>query len=468
MLEDFLRSHADKLADKVAIACGDKAITYAELYTKVKEEASLLAQQCHTQGVDPNSLPIIVRSRQTIDLLVTYFAAHLTGRPFVPLEKDIADERFFEIGNILGTTTLPQGVADILFTSGTTGNPKGVMISHEAIMANGDNLVYAQGFTTNLAFVISGPLCHIGSLSKVWPSIMVGATIVIVDGIKDMATFLDAFDYPSRHPANSSTHPDHQSTKVATFLVPASIRMLLQFAPQRLEALAQTIDFIETGAAPMALADMQRLCALLPHSRLYNTYASTETGIIATHNFNSPNATIAGCLGRPMKHSKIIIGDDGRIMCGGKTLMMGYVGSPLLTPNSPQTTPNSILLATSDLGSIDTLGRLNLEGRIDDIINVGGYKVSPIEVENVAMRFPGIADCICISAPHPILGNVLKLIYAANPSATIAKSALVVHLRKELEAYKVPLAYEQAKKIVRNPNGKLDRKYYREKWTGNN
>jgi len=442
MIEDFLRSHADRLGDKVAIARGDETITYAALYRRVRAEAERLAAQCRAANVAPHALPVTMRSSQSIDFLVSYFAAHVAGRPFVPLEKDLSDERFYEIRNVLGSASLPKGVADILFTSGTTGKPKGVMLSHRAIVANGDNLIQAQGYSTDLAFVVSGSLCHIGSLSKVWSTIMMGATLVLTDGMKDIERFFAALNYPC--------------PKIATFLVPASIRMLLRFAPERLAAYAGTIDFVETGAAPMSLDDMQRLCATLPHSRLYNTYASTETGIIATHDYNTPTGNILGCLGHPMKHSSIAIGEGGRIVCQGKTLMLGYVGinSLLLTPRSS--------LPTNDLGYIDQYGRLMLQGRIDDIINVGGFKVSPIEVENASMRFPSMADCICVSASHPILGNVLKLIYATTDGAPIAKSALVVHLRKELEAYKVPLAYEQVDAVARNSNGKLDRKYYNE------
>lgn len=439
MLEDFLRSHADLQANKVAIVCGDETITYSSLYERAKVKAERMSAECRKAGMPTREMPITIRTSQTIDFLTTYFAAHIAHRPFVPIEKDISDKRLFEIKNLLGCADIPDGVTDILFTSGTTGKPKGAMITYEAIVANGDNLIHAQHFSHDIAFVISGPLSHIGSLSKVWPTIMVGGTIVLTEGIKDMEAFFKAFDFPS--------------PKLATFLVPASIRILLQFAEEKLATYSNRIDFIETGAAPMSLSDMQRLCSILPHSRLYNTYASTETGIIATHNYNTPNGVISGCLGSTMKHSSITIGDNGRIICSGKTLMKGYVGSSsLLTPHSS--------FPTNDIGYIDHLGRLFLDGRIDDIINVGGYKVSPIEVENAAMQFCSISDCICVDIPHPFLGNVLKLFYSAKQSANVVKSDLISHLRKHLESYKVPLAYEQVERIVRNANGKLDRKYY--------
>lgn len=440
ILEDFLRSHADLQGEKVAIVCGEETISYAKLFHRAKEEAANLSTQASLLDVPIRCMPVIMHASPTIDFLISYFAAHIANRPFVPIEKDISSERLFEIKSMLGSATIPQGVADILFTSGTTGKPKGTMISHEAIVANGDNLIQAQGFSTDIGFIINGPLCHIGSLSKVWPTIMVGGTIIMTEGIKDIGVFFKAFDYPCQ--------------KIATFLVPASIRIIIQFASEKLISYSNKIDFIETGAAPMSFTEMHQLCELLPHSRLYNTYASTETGIIATHNYNTTDGVIPGCLGYPMKNSSITIGDNGRIICSGKTLMRGYIGnSPLLNANDA--------LPTSDIGYIDEQGRLRLEGRIDDIINVGGFKVSPIEVENTAMLFPSITDCICVSYPHPILGNILKLLYSTKQSTKIDKPTLISHLKERLETYKIPLAYEQVEEIARNTNGKLDRKHYR-------
>jgi len=114
----------------------------------------------------------------------------------------------------------------------------------------------------------------------------------VVDGMKDLNRFFAAFDYPAE--------------KTATFLVPASIRMLIQFSSDQLAKLADKMDFIETGAAAIAQADMEKLCELLPKTRLYNTYASTETGIIATYNYNDGRC-LEGCLGRPMSHSRVTI-----------------------------------------------------------------------------------------------------------------------------------------------------------------
>lgn len=433
-LEDYLCLHAKNDGAKIAVVCEDEEITYQQLYDFVIERASLLKTN--------DSSAVIERTTQTKDFILTYFAAHLVNQPFVPIENSATETNVAEISRIIKDNEVPCDVADILFTTGTTGAPKGVMITHEAILANADNLIVAQGYTSNHTFIISGPLNHIGSLSKVWPMIVVGGTVIITKGMKDVESFFHALDY--------------HSTKMATFLVPASLRMLMLLTKERLRDYANKLDFIETGAAPMSQTDMEELCSILPRTRLYNTYASTETGIISTHNYQNDDC-IAGCLGKSMKHSEIIIDENGIITCKGATLMKGYIGDDKLT----KSILNNGILRTSDLGHFDSKGRLRLDGRIDDIINVGGFKISPTEIENIAMKYPSIADCICVAVPNQILGYTLKLIYTVNNGDNINRNMLIVYLKQHIESYKIPTLYEQVDKIQRTYNGKLDRKLYR-------
>ena len=200
---------------------------------------------------------------------------------------------------------------------------------------------------------------------------------------------------------------------------------------------------------------MLRLCELLPHTRLYNTYASTETGIIATYNFND-GCCLQGCLGRPLPHSRIVITDEGLIACQGDTLMSGYVNDPELTA----TILRDDTIFTSDIGHIDEEGMLRLEGRQGDVINVGGYKVAPTEVEDAALSLPEVKDCICISVAHPVMGQALKLLVVLADGHSLNKRQIALALKDRLETYKVPQLYEQVETIQRTYNGKLNRKYY--------
>ena len=443
-LEDYLHQNARCYPDKVAVVSGDTTLTYAQLW----QEVARRAQDFHPHEV------VCFRSSQDIDFLVTYMAVHLAGGVAAPLEHGMPDTLFERISSAVAHSftlhsSLP--IADILYTTGTTGQSKGVMVSHRALIADAENLIAGQGFSHDLVFIINGPLNHIGSLSKIWPCIILGATILIIEGMKDLNAFFRALDTPP----SSFLLPPSSKLKFATFFVPATIRMILQFAPDRLASYAHKLDFIESGAAPLPQTDMKRLCELLPHTRLYNTYASTETGIIATYNYNDGRC-MANCLGRPMPHSKILITLDGLIACQGDTLMSGYVGDPELTA----TVLRDDTVFTSDVGILDEEGMLHLSGRASDVINVGGFKVSPIEVEEAAMASPMVSDCICISASHPVTGRALKLLVVTPSGQKLDKRTLARYLADRLEPYKVPMLYEQVDTIARTYNGKLDRKFY--------
>ena len=441
-LEDYLQQNAQRYPDKVAVIGGNERLTYDQLWQRVQAKADELSV-----SEAPRCIPF--RASQTVGFLITYLAIHLSGRVAVPLEKNIPEGLYQEICDRLSCLSscmsschddTLNGIADVLFTTGTTGQSKGVMISHRTIIADAENLIAGQGFSHDLTFVVHGPLNHIGSLSKIFPVLLLGATLHILDGLKDAEAFFRVFE---------------SQGKYATFFVPANIRFLLSFDAKRFAALADRLDFIESGGAPLAHADMLQLCQLLPHTRLYNTYASTETGIIATYDFNDGEC-LAGCLGRPMPHSRIAITPEGLISCQGDTLMSGYLGDPELTA----TVLRDDTVYMSDYGHIDEQGRLHIGGRENDVINVGGFKVAPTEVEDVAMSVPGIKDCICISADHPIMGRALKLLVVMVEDTEFSKRTIARYLADRLEPYKVPMLYEQVEAVARTYNGKLNRKHY--------
>ncbi len=437
-LEHYLQYHAQHQPDKVAVVVDDHETTYGQLWQMVEERAAAIK----STGLQKGAV-VAFRTTQTLDFLVEYHAIHWAGGVALPLERDMPEGRFCEVVKRYEDFTAPDDVADILFTTGTTGDSKGVMVSNRAIIADAENLIDRIGFTPELTFIICGPLNHIGSLSKIFPVVVQGATLYILEGVKDLGKLFHAMDYPC--------------PKVATFMVPATVRILLQLAKKQLASYADKIDFIESGGAPLPPSDMQELCATLPKSRLYNTYASTETGIVCSYNYND-GICLPGCLGNHMKNSEAFITPEGRVACKGETLMTGYANDPERT--------NEILrdgiVYMADNGEIDAEGRLFLQGRNDDVINIGGYKVTPTEVEDAALSFDGVKDCICISASVPAMGTVLKLLYVAKDGMAIDKRSLAKHIAGQIEAYKVPMRYEQVDSIARTYNGKLNRKYYRQ------
>lgn len=429
-LEDYLAQDAQRYPGKAAVICGNERLSYAQLWLQVQQRSVAFSR----------GKVVGFRSSQTLQFLIDYLAIHLAGGVAAPLERDMPERLYTEIVDHLSSCEVPEGTADVLYTTGTTGHSKGVIISHRTIVANAENLIAGQGFTHNLVFVIHGPLNHIGSLSKIYPVILQGGTLHILDGLRDADAFFAAFA---------------QAGKYATFLVPANIRFLLSFDARRFASLADRLDFIESGGAPLSQSDMQQLCQILPRTRLYNTYASTETGIIATYDYNDGRC-VAGCLGRPLPHSRIIITPEGLIACQGATLMTGYIGDQELTAAVKR--GDTVFMA--DYGRLDEEGMLHIMGRQNDVINVGGYKVAPTEVEDAAMAFEGVKDCICISAEHPVMGRALKLLVVMDGDVKLVKKDFARFLATRLESYKVPLLYEQVAHVERTYNGKLNRKFY--------
>jgi len=446
MLEEYIAVWANEHPDKLAVIDKDQTLTYSQLLQQVEARKRQLAADGLREGM---AMPLAATT--DADFLISYFAAHLLGAAVAPLAPQTSNIK-------LQTSNIKLQISDLLFTTGTTGKSKGVMLSHDAILADADNLVHAHGFTPDLTFILTGPLNHLGSLSKIWPTLMIGATLHIVESIKDPNPFFQAID---RAPG-----------KVATFLVPANIKMLLTFSKKQLEQRAAKIDFLETGAAPISEADIHELCNTLPTTRLFNTYASTETGIVCTYNFNPQSSmfnvqcsmfnvqcsmfNVQSCVGKPMKNSSVFITPDGTVACKGKTLMTGYYNDDDLT----REVLRDGVVYTHDQGYIDESGCLHLAGRTDDIINVGGYKVNPIEVENTALTCPFVADCVCVPAPHPVLGTTLHLIVVTRDNEPLDKRALATFLASKLDHYKLPQRFSQTDKLKRTFNGKLDRKAY--------
>lgn len=435
---DILRRNAAKYGQKAAVVCHDDSLTHAALLDAVLAEAQRLREE---EQVQPGML-YQFRATQDIAYLVRFLALHVVGAICVPVDTPMELPAYCN-----------PAISDMLFTTGSTSKPKGVLLSFDAVLADAENLIEAHRYSDRLTFIICGPIHHFGAWSKVMPTLVAGGTLLLLDGLKDVEALFVALG---------------SSPCTATFLVPSAIRMLMQLSADRLASLAHNIDFIETGAAPIAACEMEQLRQLLPYTRLYNTYASTETGVVTTYPFHLPSAEPAGtqtilsdlclegCVGPAMRHTRLHLDADGRIVVSGRMIMSGYLGSPEADPTNEQ---QQTEVVTSDVGRLDNQGRLYIVGRVSDFINVGGLKVAPAEVEAVALQLPWVKECVCIAHPHPMMGQVPELLMVTDESQYDRK-ALIAHLRAHLEGFKLPLFYRQVTEIAKLFNGKIDRKHY--------
>ena len=147
--------------------------------------------------------------------------------------------------------------------------------------------------------------------------------------------------------------------------------------------------------------------------------------------------------------------NPGYIAIKGDVNMKGYKNEPELTK---EVLINGMVV-TQDLGYINDEGYIFLLGRDSDVINVGGLKIAPAEVESVILGMEGVKDCIIIEDQNAFIGKSIKLLYVADEDIEVSK--FVRYLRRYVENYKIPTSYERVDAVKRQYNGKLDRKFYK-------
>ena len=484
-IEEYLFIHATETPNKIAVVVGTQATSYRSLYEKAYRYHEYLKKS----GVSKGDI-VVTRAGQDLNYVVTYLAIHMAGGVVTSLEKNIplcglkktaeqvdADFVLLKEGEALKGSrknlyfrevppdtddselpTLdvpdPEESADILFTTGTTGISKGVELSHKALIATAENLIYGCEYKADTFLIVPGPLNHANAIRKLFTTIVNGSTICLLNGMSDIPGFFRALDNP-------------QGTK-ACCLPPAAIRTVFALTGDKIGSYSEKIDFIESASAPLPESDKTRLCHLLPNTRLYNNYGSSEAASVSMYDYGKyPDKK--GCIGKEMPNSHVIVVDDnhkeiksdkehmGLLACIGDVNMKGYVNDPGLT--------NEVLtdgiVYTNDIGYKDEEGFIYISGRKGDVINVGGVKVSPSEVEEAALAFEGIDDCICIAQEDKITGQALKLLIVLHRGTTLNIRKISEFLGERIEAVKVPRYYEQVERIERTYNGKIDRKYYR-------
>lgn len=484
-IEEYLFVHATKTPEKVAVVVNGRETNYRSLYEKSYNYQEYLKKS----GVSNGDI-VVTRAGQNLDYVVTYLAIHMAGGVVAALDKSIPLVGFERTARQIGAKFVllkndeqlegpwknlyfneaplnkrltelpiikfpdPEESADILYTTGTTGLSKGVELSHKALVATAENLIYGCEYNPDTFLIVPGPMNHANAIRKLFTTIVNGSTICLLNGLSDIPGFFRALDYPLGIKA--------------CCLPPAAIRTVFALTNNKIGTYSDKIDFIESASAPLPESDKIRLCHLLPKTRLYNNYGSSESASVCMFDY-SKNLDKNGCIGKEMPNSHVIIVDEnhkeiksdkehmGLIACTGDVNMKGYIHDPELT--------NEVLiegvLYTNDIGYKDEEGFIYIHGRDDDVINIGGIKVAPSDVEGAALAFNGIDDCICIAKKDEIAGQALKLLVVMHQGLTLDTRKIIEFLSSRLEAVKVPRFYEQVEKIERTYNGKLNRKFYK-------
>jgi len=347
---------------------------------------------------------------------------------------------------------LETDVAVILYTSGTTGHPKGAMLTHLAIVHSALHYEACMRLVADDRSALAVPASHVtGLIANIAAMWRVGGAIVVVPEFK-----ADAFI--ALLARERVTH---------TLMVPAMYRLCLMS-----EALASA-DLSAWrvggyGGAPMPVATIDEIAARLPALTLQNCYGATETTSPATMIPAGLTRDHADSVGVALPAADIrVMDDDGRELPVGETGEL-WIGGPMVVRGywaNPQATAASFSAGfwhSGDLGSVDADGYVRIVDRKKDMLNRGGFKVYSVKVENVLMGWPGVVEAAVIGVPCPVLGERVHAVLHA-PGAPIDEAALRRHCAERLADYEVPEHFVWSTlPLPRNANGKVLKRLLRD------
>jgi long-chain acyl-CoA synthetase len=345
-----------------------------------------------------------------------------------------------------------EDTAIILYTSGTTGHPKGAMLTHVNVVHSARHLEASLHLTSRDRAALTVPISHVtGLVTVLLTTLSVGATCVIAPPFKAEA-FLAFME---------------QEAITYTVLVPAMYSLCLQSPALNTRDLRHW-RIGAYGGAPMAVQVIEDLARALPHLGLVNAYGATEaTGPTSLSPIASDMAHVSS-IGTALPCVQVRIMDDHgvEVPCGVDGEL--WIGGPATIPgywNNPAATREAFTAGywrSGDVGHVDAEGFLYLVDRKKDMLSRGGFKIYSLEVENRLMAYSGVVEAAIVGKPCPVLGErVHAFLYA--PGLQPDTEALRRHCAETLTDYKVPESITwSAQPLPRNANGKVLKRILRE------
>lgn len=478
---EAISCHAKTQPDILCMADAKESLSYEQFWNCILDFSRKLC----SLGITRQTC-VAIECTQNIDFSISIFAVQLLGAISVPIEKKSSpdllarimaitnsicfigrkkpqvetDFRFIDMAIIDKTTEYKSSIttifpaanetAEILYSTGTTGNSKGIELTHQSLVAVAENVIHGVKMKKGGVELIPVPLSHSHGLRRHYANLFFGNSVVIADGVIFLKVFLELIE---------------KYHVTALDLVPSAVAIILKAAEKEISQFSRQIDYIQIGTALLRETDKNLLCKIFKNTRLYNFYGSTEAGCACIVDFNL-DANKPFCIGTPTINSEIEIVDKKRkaiesssshtgfLAIKGAMNMKGYWGNPELTNKVVQ----DGFLYTNDIGYKDEDGNIYLLGRDDDVINYGGVKISPEEIEEVAMLFSGITDCACVPRQDKLCGQVPVLYYSVVENSTVDAASLYMFLAQKIDVAKLPKELKQINKIPRSLNGKILRK----------
>jgi long-chain acyl-CoA synthetase len=500
-LADIVRVHGVGRADRTALIQDDRTLTWAQLLARSSQVAQALA----ADGVGPHDR-VAFLDKNGIEHFEVFFGAALSnavcvdvnwrlappeveyivndaeakvlvvGPDFVPVADAIAANlstvtRIVVIGghdtydtyeswvaafpaDDPGIVSANDDVAFQLYSSGTTGRPKGVMLTNDNFFSLLPLAKDMWELSPDAVNLVAMPLFHIGGGGWATAGMYEGCTSVIFREL-DPAALIRTIE------ERRITH---------AFLVPAVLQFMLM-VPGVADADYSSLKVFVYGASPISEDVLAKCVVMFEPCKFWQAYGLTETtGAVVNlppedHDVSGTNRHRLRSCGLPGPGVELRIVGDGESDCEVGEVGEIWIRSPQVMKgywHQPEETAKSITadgwFKSGDAGYLDADGYLYIHDRVKDMIVSGGENVYPAEVENVLMAHPAIADVAVIGVPHEKWGETAKAIVVRVPDTDVAEADIIAYAKERLATFKCPTSVDWTDALPRNPSGKVLKK----------
>jgi fatty-acyl-CoA synthase len=452
-----------------ALVFGEDELTHSRLH----ERAAQLATVLEAEGVEPGDR-VALLLHNGFEFVESLLAAHILGAVAVPINFRLAPDEVDYIRRDSGAAVLIEAgshedraaaappraeqaalsaddPALMCYTSGTTGRPKGAVLTHGNLGASTESWIGEMGAGREDVWLSGMPLFHIGGINGLLPFLALGATSIV--------TPTTGFD-----PAAAIERLERHRVTMCIF-VPTQWDEIC--ADPRVRSMdRERLRVAMWAASPATLATLERLRETFPAAAIVSAYGQTEMSG-ATTLLKGPDATRKmGSVGRPMRGVELRVVDDrlrdvpagevGEVVYRGPSVMAGYHGNDGATAEAFA----GGWFHSGDLARIDDEGYLWLVDRKTDLIISGGENVYPAEVERVLAVHPAVTEAAVVGVPHPHW--VETPIAFVVTTTEVTEDELIAHCRDRLAGYKKPSAVIRVDELPRNAAGKVLKRVLRE------